>query len=72
MADFCLQCTALYFGEEYALNNDMKGIVANSTLMARVLCEGCSGYIWVDMDGKCLDHYVCELADSAYSMAGVY
>lgn len=69
MADFCYQCTADLFGAEYAPNNDMAGI-AKPDYMVGVLCEGCSGWVFVDSEGKCLDHYVCELARSAYTLAG--
>ena len=53
MADFCWSCTAELFGEEFAPENDMKGLCKEdeSTL---VLCEGC-GVIEDNSDGFRID-----------------
>lgn len=51
MADFCWGCTEEIFGEEYAPKNDMRGLCAETEIV-QVLCEGCSGMIWVDHEGR--------------------
>tara|TARA_R100000008_G_C3571457_1_gene162411 strand:- start:197 stop:367 length:171 start_codon:yes stop_codon:yes gene_type:complete len=50
MADFCYDCTATYFGQEYADRNNFAGIVRDKERYY-CLCEGC-GWITVDKDGR--------------------
>ena len=63
MADFCKQCTAALFGEEYADRNDMVGLSTEEDtakgLYASALCEGC-GFIQVDHTGKCITENCSE------------
>ena len=60
MADFCYDCTEELFGQQYAKNNDMAGIVSREEheqhgMTAKVLCEGC-GLIEVDHRGRRLEN----------------
>ena len=60
MADFCYDCTEELFGQKYAINNDMSGLVSKEEyeqygITVKVLCEGC-GFIEVDHRGKRLEN----------------
>tara|TARA_Y100000361_G_scaffold66395_1_gene58355 strand:+ start:1280 stop:1465 length:186 start_codon:yes stop_codon:yes gene_type:complete len=60
MADFCYDCTEELFGQKYAMNNDMSGLVSAEEyqqhgITAKVLCEGC-GIIEVDHRGRRLEN----------------
>jgi len=53
MADFCKQCSELMFGDDFG---DLAGLEsAQKWGKTVVICEGC-GMIYVDGDGKCLNH----------------
>lgn len=60
VADFCYECTEELFGQQYAKNNDMAGIVSREEyeqhgMTAKVLCEDC-GVIEVDHRGKRIEN----------------
>ena len=76
MADFCRDCSIELFGEDFKdLANLLPAEKYTADTGASALCEGCGGFISVDIDGvcratSCLKHgernrkYLKELSDA--------
>lgn len=55
MAEFCWQCTAEEYGEEYASRNDFRDKRLGEGWVTFNLCEGC-GLAATDREGRCTEH----------------